>query len=86
MTTTECECEPDHSVTKLGHCRDCPGYKRDQVTLIEHELASSFGCPPGHVDGTPHDFEWATYADETQSYGVCRCGLGYMDFTLLVMP
>jgi hypothetical protein len=81
----ECECEPEHSVAKLGHCRDCPGYRSDQPTLIR-DIPTTHGCPPRHADGTDHDFDWATYCDERDSYGVCYCGLRSIDYYLLVMP
>jgi hypothetical protein len=81
----ECSCEAEHSVAKLGHCADCPHYKRDQDTQIQHQLG---GCAlgNGHHDGTLHDFNWATYEDETTSTGVCRCGLWQLDYLLARMP
>lgn len=82
----ECECEPEHSVAKLGHCRDCPHYKSNQPTLIEGGILSTFGCPPSHLDGSPHDFDWATYHDEREGYGVCRCGYRNVDYYLMVLP
>lgn len=27
-----------------------------------------------HPDGTPCNYDWATYADDFESYGVCSCG------------
>src|SRR5262245_52504199 len=58
----ECECDPEHTVAKLGHCFDCPAFRPGQVTAIQHDLLrGSIGCPPRHFDGTPHDFDWATY-------------------------
>lgn len=83
----ECECPEDHSITKLGHCFDCPHYRRDQPTQIDPSLNRG-ACliRDGHDDGTPHDFEWATYADETKSHGVCRCGLDYVDEMLYYGP
>lgn len=86
MMPAECECEPEHTVSKLGHCRDCPGYRTDQPTMIVRSLATGLGCPPVHVDNTPHDFDWATYADERESYGVCRCGYDNVSHALMVMP
>jgi len=82
----ECECEPDHSVAKLGHCFDCPNYRADQPTLIEYDLASALSCPPQHCDGTEHDYQWATYTDETMTTGVCRCGRRQIDASMLDLP
>lgn len=36
----ECECPEEHSITKLGHCRTCPFFKRDvdhAVMLEAHD-------------------------------------------------
>lgn len=82
----ECTCTPEHSVTKLGHCRDCPAYRTDQPTMVEYELLVGGGCPPRHRDSTPHDFHWATYEDETLGTGVCRCGLRAIDVDLMILP
>lgn len=72
-------------MSKLGHCRDCPHYRFMQPTLIRRiEMAP--GCPPTHADGTPHNFDWATYADERQTHGVCYCGLSSVDLDLLLLP
>lgn len=85
----ECECPEVHSITKLGHCRTCPFF----ITLDDRPVTP---MPPGfaiyvcgsdrHRDGTPHDFSWATYADETTSYGVCMCGLDDLSHSMLTMP
>lgn len=81
----ECECEPEHSVTKLGHCRDCPGWSSRQVTMIERGLNDPYsGCPPKHKDGTAHDFNWATEDSATVSTGVCRCGLREIDQAMMM--
>lgn len=83
----ECECDEDHTVVKLGHCVDCPWYKPDQLTAIERDLVrGSIGCPPRHVDGSDHDFEWATYTDERISTGVCRCGMSGLSHALWTLP
>jgi len=83
----ECECEPDHSVAKLGHCATCPGWTPGQATLLEPDLLrGSTGCPPQHGDGSPHNFDWATYADERLSTGVCRCGVSEMDWSIWFLP
>lgn len=81
----ECECELEHSIVKLGHCGTCPYYRSDQATQIDYSLG---GCSmqDGHTDGTPHDFGWATYEDETMGTGVCRCGLTSMHFDMARMP
>lgn len=76
----DCECPLDHSVTKLGHCKDCP-YK-DVARPVLPDVPLAPGGPPRHADGTPHDYEWATYADDHQSYGVCRCGHDSMSASL----
>lgn len=81
-----CECDEAHTVAKLGHCRDCPAYRRDQATMIDRSLMGGLGCPPGHVDGTAHDFGWATYSDERSSYGVCRCGYDDLAHGLMTLP
>jgi hypothetical protein len=71
----ECECPTEHTVSKLGHSRSCPWFEEP----ISREPASGavtiFVCGGRHQDGTPHDFEWATYSDDTVSTGVCRCGM-----------
>lgn len=72
----DCECPLDHSVTKLGHSRSCPHPRGP--TMLEHVEVRP-GCSPRHADGTPHDFDWATYADDRCSYGVCRCGHTSLD-------
>lgn len=82
-----CECSIEHSVGKLGHCRDCRWYKPDQQTAVDPGLLrGAIGCPPQHVDGTPHIFTWATYADAQTSTGVCRCGLHDMDVSIWYLP
>lgn len=67
----ECTCPPEHSITKLGHCRtcDCP---KGNTTMPDIKLSP--GCPPKHADGSEHNYNWATYCDNSTSYGVCRCG------------
>lgn len=82
----ECTCDESHSVAKLGHCRDCEAFRPNQSTMIEHAMSNGWGCPPSHADGTPHDFDWATYSDETASYGVCRCGQDSMNHDLFILP
>jgi hypothetical protein len=81
----ECECDPEHSIAKLGHCRDCPHYRSVQLTQIDTTLS---GCSlrGRHCDGTPHDFNWATYTDETMSSGVCNCGVYEIHFDMARMP
>jgi hypothetical protein len=79
----ECDCPLGHSIAKLGHCRSCYWYRSDQLTTTQPELLDgSLGCPPRHSDGTPHNYEWATYSDDTRSYGVCRCGMDGMSDAL----
>lgn len=86
-TPVECQCEPEHSVAKLGHCVDCPGFRPGQPNMLQPDLLrGSTGCPPRHADGSVHDFDWATYTDERMSTGVCRCGLSAIDYDVLVMP
>ncbi len=76
----ECECPLEHSVGKLGHNTECPWYRSDQPTALQPGLLDPLlGCPPRHVDGTPHDFVWATRADSRSTTGVCRCGLADID-------
>ncbi len=82
----DCECDTSHSVAKLGHCRDCPSFDSKQATMIDRRLSTTFGCPPQHLDGTEHDFEWATYSDERDSYGVCRCGHDSLADALWSLP
>jgi hypothetical protein len=54
---------------------------------MEPLIACAPGCGPRlHVDGTPHDFDYATYADERTSYGVCRCGFDSMSESLWEGP
>lgn len=82
-----CECEAEHSVAKLGHCRTCPGYDPTEPNMVNPTLLrGSIGCPPRHADGSPHDFEWATYSDERMSTGVCRCGMSGLTWALLTLP
>ena len=81
----ECECDVDHSVTKLGHSRSCPFFKTDQANMLQPGLLAG-GCPPRHADGSEHDFNWATYNDDRSSTGVCRCGLAQIDHDMLVLP
>lgn len=83
----ECTCPTEHTIAKLGHCATCDYYARD---CYENDAPSRVVsgllvriCPPSHCDGTPHDFTWATYADAESSFGVCRCGLGAIDFDLM---
>jgi len=80
----ECECEEEHSVTKLGHSRDCPHHGKHPPQMPVCPLKP--GCPPEHLDGTPHDFEWATYVSGTISTGVCRCGLEQWSYDMWRMP
>jgi hypothetical protein len=82
----ECSCDPDHSITKLGHCSDCPHYNRGQVTAIEHALGRCLCWDSSHIDGTEHDFEWATYSDECVTTGVCRCGVREIDYMITRLP
>lgn len=91
----ECECPPEHTVTKLGHNRDCPWFgklaKLNDQTLqavtAAHPLVAVFCCGgPTCADGEPHNFDWATYSDSTMDTGVCRCGLREIDFDMLRMP
>lgn len=83
----ECECPTEHSVAKLGHSDLCPFFSPTQLTMIVPTLATILiGCPPKHIDGTEHDFSWASYEGRTLSTGVCRCGLRDIDFCLMRMP
>ena len=83
----ECECDETHTVVKLGHSCDCPWYKPDQLTAVQHDLLrGSIGCPPRHVDGTDHDFEWATYTDLRISTGTCRCGMTGLTHAVWTLP
>ena len=84
----ECECPVEHTVAKLGHCRTCPYYIEGEPSMLEVTASSTlFVCGADkHPDGTPHDFDWATYADETTSYGVCRCGYDSMSQSLMGLP
>lgn len=88
----ECECPEEHSITKLGHCRSCPFYRKLRAGLrYEPEKTAAqvslFVCGSDkHADGTPHDFDWATYSDETESYGVCRCGYDNYSHAMLTLP
>lgn len=83
----DCECDEGHSIAKLGHSRDCPWYRTDQLTTVQPELLrGSIGCPPRHADGSPHNFSWATYADERTSTGVCVCGTSSLSWSLWSMP
>ena len=81
----ECECDTEHTIAKLGHCIDCPHYKRGQPTQVVDGLG---GCAlyDRHADGSPHDFEWATYSDDTTSTGVCRCGLHAIHYDMARLP
>lgn len=79
----ECECHIEHSVGKLGHSHDCPWHRDTQPTMIQRGLLTAHACPPVHVDGTPHDFNWATCSEARMSYGVCRCGLDALSHDLL---
>lgn len=65
----ECTCPTEHTITKLGHSRACHWF--GEPARVEIAIR---GCGGEHVDGTPHDFEWATYSDDTTTTGVCRCG------------
>lgn len=80
-----CECPVEHSVTKLGHILSCPFVGTVRVSYPK-ALAPGGGCPPRHADGTPHDFDWASYVGDNSTYGVCSCGLTAMDHDLMVMP
>lgn len=93
----ECECPEEHSITKLGHCRTCSfhgvgGHAMclDVVgtpVIQQFDEVTVFSCgADGHTDGTPHDFSWATYSDETMSYGVCRCGYDDYTHSMLTLP
>jgi hypothetical protein len=103
----ECTCPPEHSVTKLGHCRTCDAYevarRAERIELPAEDLialklatidgdmtmAHSCGgpCPTSRGRrGGRHDFDWATYADDECSYGVCDCGLSAIDFDMMSMP
>lgn len=92
----ECECPKDHSVTKLGHCQDCPFNgkhcpENDEpvepwlVEEIKYRFANGCGAEKHH-DGTSHDFNWATYCDDTESTGVCRCRIREIDYDMRRMP
>lgn len=82
-----CTCDEVHSVAKLGHCRDCEAFRPLQATMVEPDLASgAWLCRSAHIDGSGHDFEWATYSDDTSSYGVCRCGYDGMTHALMTFP
>lgn len=91
----ECECPPNHTITKLGHNRDCPWFGK--IALLTDQTLQGiadrypqvmlFQCGgPTCVDGKPHNFDWATYADDTLETGVCRCGYRELDHYLMVMP
>ncbi len=95
----ECECPPEHTVTKLGHNRDCPWFgklsKLNDTTLkgiaerypnVLNVLTWTSCGSDNCVDGKSHNFDWATYSDETMSTGVCRCGLRSIDQDMLRMP
>lgn len=87
MRDKPCSCSPEHTVAKLGHCRSCHwswANNSQNVALTQPSLLSRFGCPPRHVDGTQHNFSWATYSDTWLSTGVCRCGLQQIDVDLMV--
>lgn len=81
----ECECDEGHTVSKLGHAFGCPHYSVRQWTMIDTSLG---GCAlaDDHIDGTKHDFDWATFHDETMGTGVCRCGLRQIDYDMTRMP
>ena len=79
---SECLCPVDHSITKLGHCRTCPFHREDARLPAEAALTLFVCGTDRHADGTPHDFDWATYADDFTSYGVCRCGMDAMSKSL----
>jgi hypothetical protein len=89
---TECTCPTEHTIARLGHCRSCPWRlpKSFEPLVGVRNVARQMGdaprivLVPEHVDGTPHDFEWATYADEQTSTGVCRCGLPQIEHNALV--
>lgn len=96
----ECTCPEDHTITKLGHCRTCDYAGTDEswnlipmdldlVEFMKKEFEFRGHCAARrdqHHDGTPHDFDWATYADDHESYGVCRCGLDSMTDSLMRFP
>lgn len=81
----ECSCPEEHSITKLGHCRTCPWFDGSEhvapATAPGH--ITIFVCPPSCTTGKAHNFDWATYSDEVQSYGVCSCGANAYDTMLL---
>lgn len=89
-----CECPPEHTVTKLGHCRSCPyhGYEFSELEVNRATTPRAFRrvftcgtlCPL--ADGAQHDFEWATYSDDELTTGVCRCGLREIDHDMMVAP
>lgn len=97
-STSECTCPTEHTVTKLGHGRTCASLVgrpiRDQVlaqmTAVDkprHPALVAYECGRHeHIDGTPHDFTWATYSDDTTTYGVCRCGYDDLTHGLLTLP
>lgn len=71
-----CTCPPEHSVTKLGHCRTCEARPLIVEVPPGHLMSSTLSywvCPPSHP-GHVHDFNYATYADDLCTYGVCTCG------------
>lgn len=37
-------------------------------------------CP---ASGGQHNFDWATYADDVCTYGVCSCGITHMDVAMM---
>lgn len=89
----ECSCPTEHTIAKLGHCDTCDWSgidcaENDAPSEADHKLRQFGGmmvhrCPPAHSDGTSHDFNWATYADEDETHGVCRCGLSAVDYDLM---
>lgn len=90
----ECTCDPSHTVCKLGHSRDCDSVGLPSTHYEKGRILQSPAYRLGlfqhhsdlHTDGTKHDFDWATYSDDTMETGVCVCGLRQIDFDLLRLP
>lgn len=74
MAVEECSCPTEHSITKLGHCRSCPWFTGSHPSACVVESRCE------------HDFDWATYADDSMITGVCQCGVRAIDYHALVGP
>lgn len=74
IDATECACPVEHTISKLGHCRTCPWFTtaHRSACVVETKCA--------------HDFEWATYADDATTTGVCRCGVTAITYSMMVGP